>query len=285
MNNPHPLLATVDSPSDLKKLAAEQLPDLAAEISELIRKVVQDTGGHYSSPLGVVDLAVALHYVFDSPADKLIWDVGHQAYAHKILTGRRDWFHTLRTKDGMGGFPRRRESEHDIFGAGHASTAISAGLGIAEGHKLSGDDRSHVIAIVGDGAMTGGLAYEGLNNLGYKKLKMTVVLNDNSMSISPTVGSLSTYLTHVITNPLYNRIRDDIWKAAGLLPLGTGAVRKFFRRMEEGLKSFLTPGLLFDELGIRYFGPINGHDYDSMIKVFRNVRELPYPTMVHVLTR
>ncbi len=285
MKPDYPLLSKVDSPSDLKELATEQLPQLASEISELIRTVVEETGGHYSSPLGVVDLALALHYVFDSPADKLIWDVGHQAYAHKIITGRRDRFHTLRIKDGISGFLRRSESEHDVFGAGHASTAISAGLGIAEGHKLSGNEKSHVVAIVGDGAMTGGMAFEGLNNLGYTKLKMTVVLNDNRMSISPTVGSLSTYLTHVITNPLYNRIRDDIWKATGLLPLGTAAVRKFFRRLEEGLKSFLTPGLLFDELGLRYFGPINGHDYDSMIKVFRNVKELPYPTMVHVLTR
>ena len=285
MKPDYPLLSTIDSPADLKSLATKQLQQLAAEISELIRTVVQETGGHYSSPLGVVDLTLALHYVFDSPTDKLIWDVGHQAYAHKIITGRRDQFHTLRIKDGISGFLRRSESEHDVFGAGHASTAISAGTGIAESNKMSGNDQSHVVAIVGDGALTGGLAFEGLNNLGYTKLKMTVVLNDNSMSISPTVGSLSTYLTHVITNPLYNRIRDDIWKATGLLPLGTAAVRKFFRRLEEGLKSFLTPGLLFDELGLRYFGPINGHDYDSMIKVFRNVKELPYPTMVHVLTR
>ena len=285
MKDKYPLLATINGPAELKQIPQKDLPKLAGEIGAYIKSVVQENGGHYSSPLGVVDLSVALLYVFDSPQDKLIWDVGHQAYAHKILTGRRDEFRTLRTKDGVSGYLKRDESEHDIFGAGHASTAISAGVGIAEALRLAGDSDSHVVSIVGDGAMTGGLAYEGLNNLGHKKLKMTVVLNDNRMSISPSVGSLSTYLTHVATNPLYNRVRDDIWKATGLLPLGTDAVRKFLKRLEEGLKGFLTPGLLFEELGMRYFGPISGHDYDSMIKVFRNVRELSNPTLIHVLTK
>ena len=284
MSQPYPLLSTIDGPDDLKKVPKEQLPQLAGEVAELIKTVVGESGGHYSSPLGVVDLTIALHYIFDSPRDQLVWDVGHQAYAHKILTGRRDRFKTLRTKDGISGFLRRSESEHDVFGAGHASTSISAGLGMAEAHHLKNEDR-HVVAIIGDGALTGGLAYEGLNNLGFKEMKMTVVLNDNRMSISPSVGSLSRYLTRIVTNPLYNRIRDDVWKAAGLLPLGTKAVRSFLHRLEEGLKAFISPGLLFEELGLRYFGPINGHDYDSMLKVFESVKALPYPTLVHVLTQ
>ena len=284
MNQPYPLLANIDGPDDLKKLPQKKLPQLASEVAELIKTVVRESGGHYSSPLGVVDLTIALHYVFDSPRDQLVWDVGHQAYAHKILTGRRDSFKTLRTKNGISGFLRRSESEHDVFGAGHASTSISAGLGMAEAHHLKGED-GHVVAIIGDGALTGGLAYEGLNNLGFKELRMTVVLNDNRMSISPSVGSLSKYLTRIVTNPLYNRIRDDVWKAAGLLPLGTKAVRTFLHRLEEGLKAFISPGVLFEELGLRYFGPIDGHDYDSMLKVFKSVRALPYPTLVHVLTQ
>ncbi len=284
MTEKYPLLSTVDGPDDLKQIPLEKLPQLAAEVADLIKTVVQETGGHYSSPLGVVDLTVALHYVFNSPEDQLIWDVGHQAYAHKILTGRRDVFHTLRTKDGISGYLCREESEHDVFGAGHASTAISAALGVAEAHKLNHQE-GHVVAVIGDGALTGGLAYEGLNNLGFKKMNLTVVLNDNHMSISPTIGGLATYLARIVSNPLYNRIRDDIWKATGLLPLGTKAVRNFLRRLEEGLKSLITPGLIFEELGLRYFGPISGHDYDSMIPIFRNVKNLPYPTLVHVLTK
>lgn len=283
MTEKYPLLSSVDSPADLKKIPREKLPQLASEVAELIKTVVQESGGHYSSPLGVVDLTVALHYVFNSPDDMLIWDVGHQAYAHKILTGRREEFHTLRQKDGISGFLRREESEHDIFGAGHASTSVSAAMGMAEALKLNGQE-GHVVAILGDGALTGGLAYEGLNNLGFQEMKMTVVLNDNQMSISPTIGSFATYLTRMASNPLYNRIRDDIWKATGLLPLGTKAVRNFLRRLEEGLKSLITPGLIFEELGLRYFGPINGHDYDAMLSVFKNVQDLPYPTLVHVFT-
>lgn len=284
MTDTYPLLSQVDGPADLKKFSRDNLSNLSREVSDMIKTVVQESGGHYASPLGVVDLTIALHYVFKSPEDQLVWDVGHQAYAHKILTGRRDTFNTLRTKGGVSGYLRRSESEHDVFGAGHASTSISAALGIAEAHKLKQND-AHVVAIIGDGALTGGLAYEGLNNLGDKKTKMTIVLNDNRMSISPSVGGLSKYLTRIVSNPLYNRIRDDIWKATGLLPLGTKAVRTFFRRLEEGLKSMLTPGLIFEELGIRYFGPIDGHDFDSMITVFKNVKDLPYPTMVHVLTK
>lgn len=278
------LLANINGPADIKKLSQDQLPRLSEEVAELIKRVVSKTGGHYSSPLGVVDLTIALHHVFNSPEDSIIWDVGHQAYAHKILTGRRDQFHTLRTKDGISGFLKRSESEHDIFGAGHASTSISAGAGIAEANRLAGNGR-HVVAVIGDGALTGGLAYEGLNNIGFKKLRMTVVLNDNKMSISPSVGSFSKYLTKVVANPLYNRIREDMYKITGKLPLGKDTIRTFFRRMEEALKSTISPGLVFDEWGLRYFGPIDGHDYDAMLSVFSNVRQLPYSTLIHVITR
>jgi 1-deoxy-D-xylulose-5-phosphate synthase len=284
MIRPDSLLAGINGPADLKALKPEQLPELADDVSALIKSVVEETGGHYSSPLGVVDLTLALHYVFDSPKDKLVWDVGHQAYAHKIITGRRDSFATLRSRDGISGFLKRSESEHDLFGAGHASTAISAALGMAEAHYLDGND-AHVVAIIGDGALTGGLAYEGLNNLGFTKRKMTVVVNDNRMSISPSVGSLSRYLTRISTNPLYNRIRDMLWDVTGKLPIGKSTFRHLFKKMEEGLKSLLTPGMLFEELGMRYFGPVDGHDYDAMLNVLKTVKGLPYPTVVHVLTK
>ena len=278
------LLEGIDSPADLKKLSPKQLPQLAGEIGELIRTVVEENGGHLSSPLGVIDLTIALHYVFDSPHDKLVWDVGHQAYAHKIITGRREQFKTLRIKDGLSGFLKRSESEHDHFGAGHASTSISAALGMAAAHHLSGDDH-HVVAIIGDGALTGGLAYEGLNNLGFTRRKMTVVLNDNRMSISPSVGSISQYLTRIVTNPFYNRIRDQLWNITGKMPVGTAAVRRVFKSVDEGLKSLLTPGVLFEELGLRYLGPIDGHDYAALIRTLKSVKGLPYPTLLHVLTQ
>ncbi|MCH8327284.1 MAG: 1-deoxy-D-xylulose-5-phosphate synthase [Candidatus Marinimicrobia bacterium] len=278
------LLSGINGPEDVKKLSQEQLPQLAGEIGELIKSVVEENGGHYSSPLGVIDLTVALHYVFDSPRDKLVWDVGHQAYSHKIITGRREQFKTIRTKDGISGFLKRSESEHDHFGAGHASTSISAALGMAAAHHLSGDDH-HVVAIIGDGALTGGLAYEGLNNLGFTRRKMTVVLNDNRMSISPSVGSISQYLTRIVTNPFYNRIRDELWNITGKMPVGTDAVRRVFKSVDEGLKSLLTPGVLFEELGLRYLGPIDGHDYAALIRTFKAVKALPYPTLVHVLTK
>ena len=277
------ILSEINSPADLKKLNSDALSHLSVEIADHIKSVIQEHGGHYSSPLGVVDLTVALHYVYDSPKDKIIWDVGHQAYAHKILTGRRDQFHTIRQKDGISGFLKRSESLHDIVGAGHASTSISAALGFA--HARDKDKTSdQIVAIIGDGAMTGGLAYEGINNLGFHKTQMTIILNDNSMSISESVGALSHYLNRVVTNPTYNRIRNDIWDLSGKIPMSS-FVRKFLRKTEEGIKGFLTPGALFEELGLRYIGPVDGHNLDELIRTFESVKQMNTPVLVHVYTK
>ncbi|NQU68728.1 MAG: 1-deoxy-D-xylulose-5-phosphate synthase [Candidatus Marinimicrobia bacterium] len=278
-------LNTIDDPSDLKKLSVEELFEYSSELSHFMRTTIEEIGGHYSSPLGVVDLSIALHYVYNSPSDKLIWDVGHQAYAHKIITGRRDRFNTLRKKNGISGFLKRDESPHDIIGAGHASTAISSALGIAHARdKQNLNER--VVAIVGDGAMTGGLSYEGLNNLGYHRTQLTVVLNDNSLSISPSVGALSGYLTRVVTNPTYNKIRDDIWNVTGKIPtFPSKVIRKFLRKTEEGIKGFFTPGALFEELGLRYVGPVDGHNLELLIQTFNSVKDFPNPTLVHVYTK
>lgn len=277
------ILSEINSPADLKVLNSDKLAHLSSEVADHIKLVIEEHGGHYSSPLGVVDLTVALHYVYESPKDKIIWDVGHQAYAHKILTGRRDKFHTIRQKDGISGFLKRSESEHDIVGAGHASTSISAALGFAHARDKDSMD-SQIVSIIGDGAMTGGLAYEGINNLGFHKTQMTIVLNDNSMSISESVGALSRYLNRVVTNPTYNRIRNDIWDLSGKIPLSS-FVRKFLRKTEEGIKGFLTPGALFEELGLRYIGPVDGHDLDELIRTFESVKQMNTPVLVHVYTK
>ena len=277
------ILSEINSPADIKQLNSDALSHLSVEIADHIKSVIQEHGGHYSSPLGVVDLTVALHYVYDSPKDKIIWDVGHQAYAHKILTGRRDQFHTIRQKDGISGFLKRSESLHDIVGAGHASTSISSALGFA--HARDKDKTSdQIVAVIGDGAMTGGLAYEGINNLGFHKTQMTIVLNDNSMSISESVGALSRYLNRVVTNPTYNQIRNDIWDLSGKIPMSS-FVRKFLRKTEEGIKGFLTPGALFEELGLRYIGPVDGHNLDELIRTFESVKQMNTPVLVHVYTK
>jgi 1-deoxy-D-xylulose-5-phosphate synthase len=258
------------------------LRKLSNEVSGYIKEVVANVGGHYSSPLGVVDLTIALHYIYNSPLDKLIWDVGHQAYAHKILTGRREEFSTMRTKNGISGFLKRDESPHDIFGAGHASTSISAALGFAHARDRN-KTNEQVIAIIGDGAMTGGLAYEGINNLGYHKTQLTIVLNDNSHSISKSVGALSHYLTRVVTNPTYNRIRNDIWDISGKLPMSCH-IRKLMRKTEEGIKGYLTPGALFEEFGLRYIGPVDGHNLNELTRVFNAIKLMNTPVLVHVYT-
>ena len=277
------MLERINSLKDLKNLSIDELYRLSSEISELIKDTVKEHGGHYSSPLGVVDLTVALHYAYDSPKDKLIWDVGHQAYAHKILTGRRDLFKTIRQKDGISGFLKRDESPHDIIGAGHASTSISSSLGVAHARDINEDD-FNVVSIIGDGAMTGGLAYEGMNNLGFHRTQQTIILNDNSKSISQSVGALSRYLNKIITNPTYNKVRSDIWDITGKIPVISKTIRKFLKKSEEGIKGFLTPGILFEELGIRYIGPINGHDLDEMIRVFNSVKNLKTPVLLHIFT-
>lgn len=277
-------LESIDSPADLKRLDVPQLKELCGELRSYIINVVNETGGHLAPTLGVIELTVALHYVYDTPGDKIIWDVGHQAYAHKIITGRRENFATIRQYGGLSGFLKRSESEYDVFGAGHASTSISAALGIAEARNQNGDD-FRVAGIIGDGAMTGGLAYEAINNAGALRNQILVVLNDNKMSISPNVGAIRTYLNRIQTNPLYNRIRDEIWQFTGSLPVGKTAVRMGLKKIEESLKNLLVPGIIFDELGFRYLGPIDGHDLDELIMTLRNIKDIKSPVLLHINTK
>jgi len=280
-----PILERIHSPADVRRLSREELQSLATEIRARLIDVCSRTGGHIGAGLGVVELTVALHAAFDTPRDQLVWDVGHQGYPHKLLTGRNDQLETLRQENGISGFLKRSESEYDVFGAGHDATSISAALGIAAGRDLCRDDYK-VVAIVGDGALTCGLAYEGLNNAGHSERDVIVVLNDNEMSIAPNVGAISKYLTSVQRNSLYNRVRSAIGDFADNGPglfssMGLGT---WVRRWEESLKALLTPGVLFEELGFRYFGPIDGHDIGAMIETFNAVRDLAGPRLVHVRT-
>ena len=277
------ILDNIESPNDIRKLSISDLKLLSKDISEYIHKVISEKGGHYSSPIGAIDLTIALHYVYNTPIDKLIWDVGHQAYAHKILTGRKKEFGNIRQYDGISGFLKIDESKYDSFGAGHASTSISAGLGFA--HSRDKDNKTHqIVSVIGDGAMTGGLAYEGLNNLGFHNTQLTVVLNDNSYSISESVGALSKYLTRIVTNPTYNKLRKDLWNLTGKIPTISSPIKKIIKKTEGSLKAYLTPGILFEELGLRYIGPIDGHDIENMIKVFNSIKKMNTPVLLHVHT-
>ncbi|MFQ6676912.1 MAG: 1-deoxy-D-xylulose-5-phosphate synthase [Fidelibacterota bacterium] len=278
------LLPNIKSPDDIKDFDIDRLKQLCEEIREYTIDVVTKTGGHLAPTLGVVELSVALHHVFDTPKDKLVWDVGHQGYAHKILTGRFEEFKTNRQYKGLSGFLKQSESEYDVFGAGHASTSISSALGIATARDHH-HDNFRVCAIIGDGAMTGGLAYEGLNNAGHLRKQLLVILNDNEMSISPNVGAIRTYLTHIITNPLYNRVRDEIWKLTGGIPGGKKVFRVFLKKLEEGLKSMIVPGIIFDELGFRYFGPIDGHNMEEIVHTLNNIKDIKTPVLLHVITK
>ncbi len=280
---PGTLLDTINSPADLKKLPIEKLPQLANEIRDFMIEVVSHTGGHLAPSLGTVELTLALHYCFNSPEDKLIWDVGHQAYCHKIITGRKDRFHTLRQFNGISGFPRTTESEHDILSVGHASTSISGALGIAMGRDILQKKQS-VIAVIGDGALSGGLALEGLNNLGSKNTSMTLILNDNEMSISKNVGALSRYLTRVITDKRYARIKSEIWGLLGGSTVGK-SIRTVMRGIDDALKHLVIPGKLFEDMGLRYLGPIDGHNIPEMIEVFNSIKNLPSPQLVHIITK
>jgi 1-deoxy-D-xylulose-5-phosphate synthase len=278
------LIDSINSPADLKKLPVSQLSQVAAEIREIMLDRVSRHGGHLASSLGAVELTIALHYCYDTPVDKLVWDVGHQSYAHKILTGRRDRFDTLRQFGGISGFPRIAESDYDAVSVGHASTSISAGLGLAIGRDLRGQ-RHAVVAIIGDGSLSGGLALEGLNNLGSLSTNMTVVLNDNSMSISKNVGALSRYLLRVITDRRFNKIKSEIWELTGHLSNVGKRIRSLVHNIDETLKHFVIPGKLFEDMGLRYFGPVDGHNIAEMIEVFNFVREsAPGPVLVHVLS-
>ncbi|TFB11012.1 1-deoxy-D-xylulose-5-phosphate synthase [Candidatus Marinimicrobia bacterium MT.SAG.3] len=278
------LLNKVQLPEGIKDLSLDALKSLCDEIRDRIIKVVTEKGGHFGGPLGAVELTVALHHVYNSPVDKMIWDVGHQAYAHKILTGRNPQFDTIRQYKGLSGFLKRSESEHDAFGAGHASTSISATLGFAKAMELQGKD-SRAIAIIGDGGMTGGLAFEALNNVGQLKTDMLIILNDNEMSISKNVGAVSQLFTRMLTNPLYNRVRDELWKLTGKLPMGKKRIRLLAKRIDEGLKNLIVPGIFFEELGIRYFGPINGHDLEELISTLQKLNSIKGPKILHIITR
>jgi 1-deoxy-D-xylulose-5-phosphate synthase len=278
------LLSRIESPRDLKNLTRDELRALPAEIRDRLIELCSRTGGHIGAGLGVVELTVALHAVFDAPADQIIWDVGHQGYPHKLLTGRNAALERLRQEDGVSGFLKRTESEYDAFGAGHAATAISAALGIATARDLNGETFK-VAAVVGDGALTSGLSYEGLNNAGASGRDIVVVLNDNEMSIAPNVGAMSRYLTSIQRNPLYNRVRSAVGSIVDNAPGPLSAIGTLVRKWEESMKSLLTPGVLFEELGFRYFGPIDGHDLDSLIDTLAAVRDMTGPRLVHVITQ
>lgn len=277
-------LPTLNSPEDIRGFSNEQLYELCDELRAYIIDTITQIGGHLAPTLGVIELTVALHYIYNTPQDKLIWDVGHQGYAHKLLTGRFKDFRTIRKFNGLSGFLKRSESEYDVIGAGHASTSISAALGIAEGRHQNKDD-FRVAAIIGDGSMTGGLAYEGINNAGHLGRQLLVILNDNEMSISPNVGAISSYFTRLISNPLYNKIRNEIWDLTGKLPIAKTTTRTLIRKVEESLKSLIVPGILFEELGFRYFGPIDGHDLDEILHTLDNIKNIKKPVLLHVLTK
>jgi len=278
------LLQQIRSPRDLKSLELKDLQIVNNELREYIISTITEIGGHLASTLGVVELTTALHYVFDTPHDKIIWDVGHQAYAHKVLTGRYEQLKTIRQYEGLSGFLKISESEYDAFGAGHASTSISAALGIAVSRDYH-QKKYKVISVIGDGAMTGGLSFEGLNNAGLRRKQFLVILNDNEMSISPNVGAINSYFNRLVTNPIYNRIRDEIWNLTGSLPLGKDITRKFIRKSEESLKNMLVPGILFEELGFRYFGPIDGHNLNEVVRTLKNISNLKTPALLHILTK
>jgi 1-deoxy-D-xylulose-5-phosphate synthase len=274
------MLNNILKPSDIKKLSIEELNDLALEIKLFLIESIEQTGGHLSSNLGTIELTLAMHYVFDTPNDTFVWDVGHQAYTHKILTGRRDLMSTLRQKDGLSGFTKRSESEHDAFGAGHSSTSISAALGIAIANKLQQKSDTS-IAVIGDGALSGGMSFEAMNHAGDTNVNLLIILNDNDMSISQNVGALSKYLTRLISGKIYSTMKSKSLEFLERLP----RVQKFAKRSEEHLKGMFLPGTLFEELGIEYFGPIDGHDIPALIKALQNLKNIENPRILHIITK
>ncbi len=282
---PGPLLSTIDSPADLKKLPKEKLHQVCDELRQYIIDVVSVHGGHFGASLGVVELTTALHYVYNTPYDQLVWDVGHQAYGHKILTGRRDNFPTNRKYKGLSGFPKRSESEYDTFGVGHSSTSISAALGMAMAAKYKGEQDRKVVAVIGDGAMTAGLAFEGMNHAGVADADMLIILNDNCMGIDPNVGALKEYLTDISLSPTYNKMKDDIWKLMGKLPIGKNFSRSMAHKLTEGIKGVISSSSnLFEALKIRYFGPIDGHNISHLVDTLRDLQSIPGPKILHIIT-
>lgn len=283
---PGPLLAKVNSPEDLKKNVSEQeLPQFCQELRQYIVDIVSEKGGHFGASLGVVEMTAAIHYVYNTPYDQLVWDVGHQAYGHKIITGRRDTFHTNRKYKGVSGFPKRSESEFDTFGVGHSSTSISGALGMAVASRIKGETDRHVVAVIGDGAMTAGLAFEGLNHGGAEDANVLVILNDNCMSIDPNVGALKEYLTDITTSHTYNKVKDEVWNLLGKVSKFGPNAQAIAHKISESLKgSLIKESNLFEALNWRYFGPIDGHDVDYMVKVMRDLRDIPGPKILHCVT-
>ncbi|RKZ27489.1 1-deoxy-D-xylulose-5-phosphate synthase [bacterium] len=278
------LLEQISSPAELKNIDTEKFSQLAQELRDFIISSVSATGGHLAPSLGVIELTIALLYVYSPPEDKIIWDVGHQSYAYKILTGRREKFHTLRQLGGISGFNNRSESQYDAWGVGHASTSISAALGFAMNRDLAGQNHN-VVAIIGDGALTGGLAFEGLNNAGASGTEMLVILNDNTMSISKNVGAVAKYLTDIVASPFYQKVKSEIWDITGK----AGELGKYFRtiarKMEDSLKNLIVPGMLFEQFGFEYYGPIDGHDTGELIRVLREIKDIKKPKLLHIITK
>jgi 1-deoxy-D-xylulose-5-phosphate synthase len=282
---PGKLLKKINYPADLRKLKQKDLQQLSKELREFIIDIVSVNGGHFGASLGVVEMTVALHYVFNTPDDLLVWDVGHQAYGHKILTGRRDVFHTNRIYNGISGFPKRSESEYDTFGVGHSSTSISAALGMAAASQYKGDKDKQHVAVIGDGAMTAGLAFEALNNAGVSNTNLLVILNDNCMGIDPNVGALKEYLTDITTSGAYNKVKDEVWKLLSTISKFGPDARSIVQKMEGAVKSaLLKQSNLFESLRFRYFGPIDGHNVEHLVKVLNDLKKIPGPKILHCLT-
>jgi 1-deoxy-D-xylulose-5-phosphate synthase len=284
-NEVFPLLSRIDSPADMKGLAPGELVQLSNELRDYIIEIVSSNPGHFGASLGVVELTVALHHVFNTPHDKIIWDVGHQAYGHKILTGRRDQFHTNRKYKGISGFPKPSESEYDAFGVGHSSTSISAALGMAVARDQN-KKKNHIIAVIGDGSLTGGMAYEALNNAGHEKKDMLVILNDNNISIDPSVGAMKEYLLDITTSQAYNKVKNDIWNLLGSLNKINPNTRQYFQKLENAIKSIvLKQSNLFESMNFRYFGPVDGHDVVHLSSVLEDIKKIPGPKLLHVITK
>ncbi|MCX5716282.1 MAG: 1-deoxy-D-xylulose-5-phosphate synthase [Candidatus Omnitrophica bacterium] len=278
------LLDTINSPADLKKIPVAQLPQLAQEIREEIIRVICKSGGHIASSLGAVEITIALHYLLNAPDDVIVWDVGHQAYAHKLLTGRRDGFPTIRQMGGLSGFPNKNESPYDAFTVGHSSNSISNALGLITANGLKGKNNK-IVAVIGDAALAGGMASEALNHAGHLGKNLIIILNDNEISISPTIGALSKYLNRILTNPLYNRVRKDVESLLKKMPKFGYSAYRAAKRFEEGITNLLTAGILFEEMGFRYFGPIDGHNTTILIEMFKKVMDLKEPVLIHVNTK
>jgi 1-deoxy-D-xylulose-5-phosphate synthase len=282
---PGKLLAQIDSPDDLKKFNKDQLVQICDELRQFIIDNVSVYGGHFGASLGVVELTVALHYVMETPYDQLVWDVGHQAYGHKILTGRRDKFHTNRLYKGLSGFPKRKESDFDTFGVGHSSTSISAALGMAMASKYKGEKLRQHVAVIGDGSMTGGMAFEAMNHAGVSDSNMIIILNDNCMSIDPNVGALKDYLTDITTSHTYNKVKDDVWNLLGKFSKFGASAQEVISKVEHAVKAaLLKQSNLFESLNLRYFGPVDGHDVDHLVEVLSDLRDIPGPKILHCIT-